>query len=126
MFAGRLEDSVFMGGMGLGEITANLMCISVGIGLGGGIDTLSSTAFGNKNYYLAGLYYNTAIMLLTMVFAGQAVVLWNATDILMFLGQPQSTSILAGAFLRYYMVGIFHYAKLRYRGSFSELKATSR
>jgi len=107
MYAGRLDDSLFMGGMGLGELTANLMCVSVGIGLGGGIDTLSSTAFGNKSYYLAGSYYNSAMVLLTVIFAGQAVILWNATDILMFLGQPESTSILAGEFLRHYMVGIF-------------------
>jgi Na+-driven multidrug efflux pump len=60
IFIGRLADSDFIAGAGLGIVTSNVMCYAVTLGLAGGIDTLSSQAFGSKNNYMAGCYLNRA------------------------------------------------------------------
>ena len=54
MTLGRLNDPGLLSGAGLGIITVSTTTIGLGIGITGGIETLSSQAFGNKNNYLAG------------------------------------------------------------------------
>ena len=54
LVVGRLDDPAYISGVGLGIITNNVVSFSIGVGLAGGIETLSSQAFGNKNNYLAG------------------------------------------------------------------------
>eukprot|EP00345_Euplotes_harpa_P001447 CAMPEP_0168319554 /NCGR_PEP_ID=MMETSP0213-20121227/1127_1 /TAXON_ID=151035 /ORGANISM="Euplotes harpa, Strain FSP1.4" /LENGTH=127 /DNA_ID=CAMNT_0008320801 /DNA_START=245 /DNA_END=628 /DNA_ORIENTATION=- len=51
---GRMADPDIVSGVGMGIVTSSILCISVGIGLAGGLDTLCSQAFGNKQNYLAG------------------------------------------------------------------------
>ena len=65
MFAGRLQDSNMIAGVGLGILTSNIVAISFGLGLSGALDTLWTQAFGNKNNYLAGCYYNRAQVIFT-------------------------------------------------------------
>ena len=47
-FIGRLTDPDYIAGAGLGYSTASILCICVSIGMAGGIETLSSQAFGSK------------------------------------------------------------------------------
>mmetsp|Transcript_2104 Transcript_2104/g.2678 ORF Transcript_2104/g.2678 Transcript_2104/m.2678 type:complete len:82 (-) Transcript_2104:48-293(-) len=52
VFAGHLNDSVALAGVGLGNMMLNVTTVSIGVGLNGAIDTLVSQAFGDKEYYL--------------------------------------------------------------------------
>ena len=47
-FIGRLSDPDYIAGAGLGYSTASILCITISIGMAGGIETLSSQAFGSK------------------------------------------------------------------------------
>jgi len=51
---GRLGGAAILAGAGLGNMTINTTTIGLGMGIGGGIETLSSQAFGHKQNYLAG------------------------------------------------------------------------
>lgn len=53
-FIGRIDQEDYLAGVGLGISTTIVVCLSFGIGLAGGIETLSSQAFGNGSNYLAG------------------------------------------------------------------------
>ena len=58
IFAGHLNNSLTLAGVGLGNLMINITAISVAMGLNGAIDTLVSQAFGDKEYYLWGCYLN--------------------------------------------------------------------
>lgn len=51
---GRMPDPGYTSGVGMGILTSNIFCVSIGIGFAGGLDTLCSQAFGNNKNYLAG------------------------------------------------------------------------
>jgi multidrug resistance protein, MATE family len=106
---GHLGDSSMISGAGLGIITGNVACFSIAIGLAGGIDTLSSQAFGNKKNYLGNVFYQRAQIILTVLFIPQAIILYNAESILLFIGQPESSSMYAGQYLRICFLGIWAY-----------------
>ena len=48
IFIGRLDNSDYIGGIGLGMFVTYVLFRSVAVGLGGGIHTLCSQAFGAK------------------------------------------------------------------------------
>lgn len=51
---GRLGDPNYISGIGLTYVLSTIVSTSLGIGLTGGVETLSSQAFGNNKNYLAG------------------------------------------------------------------------
>ena len=108
---GRMDDPDYISGVGLGIITSSIVWFSIGIGLAGGIETLSSQAFGNKSYYLAGWYYNRAQVILTVLFIIQGVILYFMADILIFIGEPVKASEYAGTYIRANLPGIWAYCQ---------------
>ena len=107
MVLGRLGDAAILSGAGLAIITMNVTKIGLGIGLSGGIETLSSQAFGSKNNYLAGCYFTRGQVLVTIACIPFFFFLWNGEGILKFIGQPEDASEYAGVFIRYYIFGSF-------------------
>ena len=73
-----------MSGVGLGITFSFITWFSLAIGLAGGIETLSSQAFGNHSYYLAGCYYNRAQVIVTAMFIPQCIILYFSSDIRKF------------------------------------------
>jgi multidrug resistance protein, MATE family len=106
IFVSRLNNPDFLAGVGLGELTWSIMVSTISIGLGGGIDTLSSQAYGNKSYYLAGWYFHRAIVIVTVLFVFQVIMLFNAYEILIWIGQPAESAYYASVFVKYYVVGV--------------------
>ena len=96
---GRLGDTTFISGIGLGITTIGVVSISLGLGLSGGVETLSSQAFGKGNNYLAGCYYSRAQVILTVIYIPQAILLYFATPILIALGLPEASSNHAGSYI---------------------------
>lgn len=88
-------------------ITSSVIWTSFGTGLAGGIDSLSTTAIGNGNHRLAGLYYNRSIVIFCIIFIPQIVFLWHAGAILAYIGQPKESAELAGEYLRIFIFGIW-------------------
>ena len=70
-----------------------------------------SQAFGNKNNYLAGWYYNRGQVILTILFIPQAIILFFATDILIWIGQYESVAVVSGSYLCTIIPGIWAYCQ---------------
>ena len=107
IFIGRLDDPNALSGAGLALISGNLLWVGFAIGLAGGIETLSSQAFGSKNNYLAGWYYHRAIVIVTWLFLFQSILLWNIESFLIFIGQPKQSAHIAGKFIKINLPGIY-------------------
>lgn len=75
------------------------------------MDTLASQAFGNRNNYLAGLYFHRAIIISTLIFLPQLVTLYFAEDILQFFGQSAVSAKYASVFIKAYLPGVWAYCQ---------------
>jgi MATE family multidrug resistance protein len=112
IFVGHLKDPDMIAGVGLGTITANVLCFSIALGLSGGIDTLSSQAHGRKEYYLSGSYLNRARVITTLLFIPQAILFFKATDILIYIGQPVASAQYAGTYLKVFSLGVWSVSQM--------------
>ena len=111
-FIGRLDDPDYIAGVGLGYTTANILSLSIAIGMAGGIETLASQAFGSNNNYLAGKYLHRAQIVITVIFLFQLILFLNIDTILIFIGQSESTSRYAAMFIKAYLPGIYAYSNV--------------
>lgn len=107
IFIGHLNDSVILGGVGLGTLLINITLMSIGIGLNGAIDTLVSQAYGNKQFYLCGAYLNRGLICQIFLFIPGSIICANGKRILMYLGQDDDTSEAAIQYIFYLVPGMF-------------------
>lgn len=107
LFIGSLGDSTFISGYGIAFTTIGITTISLGVGMAGGVETLSSQAFGHKKNYLANCYYTRAQVILTVLFIPQAIIMYFITPILIALGQPEKSSEHAGTYIRIILPGVW-------------------
>mmetsp|Transcript_25016 Transcript_25016/g.28728 ORF Transcript_25016/g.28728 Transcript_25016/m.28728 type:complete len:178 (+) Transcript_25016:351-884(+) len=73
----------------------------------GGIDTLVSQAFGRKDYYLCGVYLNTARLILVVLAVLQTLVLVNCRRIFELLEQPADSAEVAQQYILAVLPGLF-------------------
>ena len=75
------------------------------------MDTLCSQAHGANQSTKMGTYSLTGFAILFFVFLLASSVVWNATSVLLALGQPAQVSVMAGTFARCLLPGLpFVYA----------------
>ena len=102
--AGRLGTNE-LGAASLASMTANVTGLCVYEGLATSLDTLTSQAFGNGKKHLVGIHIQRmcALMLLITIPIGA---LWIASPlILQHLVPEKEVAILAGKFMRIYLIG---------------------
>ena len=83
------EKQAMLNGAGLGNMTQNLVGLSVIYGLNSVVETLSSQAYGSGKKKLCGVYLNRARLLLTLLYGPIAVILLHSEKILVFAGQDR-------------------------------------
>lgn len=102
--AGRLGTKE-LGAASLASMTANVTGLCIYEGLATSLDTLTSQAFGNGKKHLVGLHIQrmSALMILVTVPIGAV---WMASPwILPHLVPEQEVAVLAGKFMRIYLIG---------------------
>lgn len=112
LFLGRLDESDYIAGAGLGILSWNVICYCAVFGIAGGIDTLWSQAFGHNNPYLAGWYLHRAQIIFTLLFIPQALILGFIYTPLKWIGQPESSAFYAQEYCRCFLVGLFALGQL--------------
>mmetsp|Transcript_22607 Transcript_22607/g.65066 ORF Transcript_22607/g.65066 Transcript_22607/m.65066 type:complete len:519 (-) Transcript_22607:51-1607(-) len=74
----------------------NLCGLSIGIGLSTAMDTLCSQAYGAGETEKMGVYLQTGVIVLAVFSICIGITFYNATNILLALGQPAEVSELTG------------------------------
>lgn len=102
--AGRL-GTLELGAASLATMTANITGLCVYEGLATSLDTLTSQAFGNAKYHLVGLQVQRMGLLVCLVTVPIGAVWICSPWILSLLVPEKELAILAGDFLRIYLIG---------------------
>ena len=68
IFAGTLNDSAMLAGVGLGTTLLNVVILEPLLGMNGALETLISQAYGAKQLQLCGVYINRARIINTLIF----------------------------------------------------------
>ncbi|KAI7863482.1 mate-domain-containing protein [Spinellus fusiger] len=90
----------------LASMFASVSAWSMAFGTATALDTLCSQAWtGAKDKTLLGVHLQRALVILGLMFLPISVVWWNATRILIALGQEEQLAIHAGTFLRVLIIG---------------------
>ena len=98
---GHLNDPGAMAAYGLGKMVTNVVCQAIAIGMNGAIDTLVSQAFGSKHYYLCGMFLNKGRIIQAALFIPEVIIILNSKNILIAVGQDESTAAAAQSYATY-------------------------
>jgi len=104
---GHLNDSNQMAAIGLATTTLLVLFVYPLIGSLGALDTLASTAYGNKQYYLCGVYLNRSILLMTLLAIPCLTVLSFTNHLLLFIGQEELIADMVQKYIFYSIPGMF-------------------
>ena len=83
---GHLGDPELIAGIGIGNMTMNLLGLSIIFGFNSSLDTLISQAAGCGEIKLCGLYLNRGRFVMTILFIPIALLLSNIKTILIKVG----------------------------------------
>ena len=72
--------------VGLGNMTQNLVGLSIILGFNSTLDTLLSPAYGAKDFRLCGLYRSRGIVVVHLLFIPIALILFQTKNILILCG----------------------------------------
>ena len=110
--AGHFKDENILAAVGVSMALGQIMILSVMIGLNVAIESLTSTAYGNKNIELCGVYLNRGRMVLLVFFIPLGIgPFFFGEEILLFTGQDPEVSRIAGAYIRYIVPAYFFFAQ---------------
>mmetsp|Transcript_1499 Transcript_1499/g.2208 ORF Transcript_1499/g.2208 Transcript_1499/m.2208 type:complete len:521 (-) Transcript_1499:4326-5888(-) len=118
MFIGRTLGKDELAGFSLASLSGNLTGLSIVIGLLSAADTLCPQAFASKSYIDVGKLVTRGFVLCCIVLVPLIPVWLNVDKILLFFGQPATSSLLAKNFLSTYVFAfpgvVFNESALRF------------
>ena len=100
-FVGHLNSANELAAVGIAETFALILFYYPVLSNMGAIDTFVSTSYGNKQYYLCGVYFNRALLILTLFAIPFISILFFAENIMLFLGQDPLISEMAQTYFYY-------------------------
>ena len=91
----------------LGNMLANIMGFSVGIGFASAMDTLCTQAYGARNYFMLGTICQRSILILGCLCLPLGAIWMYAAEILVFIGQQPEVAELTGTYMKYQLLGLW-------------------
>ena len=104
---GWLEDEELLAGVGMGNMTQNLLGLSIILGFNSTLDTLISRGAGKGDVELCGIYLNRGRFVMCCLFLPICITLFNTKLILVSLGQNEKTSEYAQTYVISFLPGLF-------------------
>ena len=106
VFVGRLDNPAMLAGVGMGNLTMNILSLSIAYGLNGALESLVSQAYGAGNLKLCGIFLNRSRVVLIGFMAPMMFVLSYSSQILVALGQDKDSAAYAQAYVYAFMPGL--------------------
>lgn len=103
----RLEDEDMLAGVGMGNMTQNLLGLSIILGFNSTLDTLISRGAGTGDIELCGVYLNRGRFVMCCLFVPICITLCNCKVILVTLRQDEQVSEYAQSYVRSFLPGLF-------------------
>ena len=100
-FVGHLGNPNEIAALGISETFALLFYTYPVLANMGAVDTLVSTSFGNKQYYLWGVYFKRAIIILSLLSLPWFIAFLFIEDILLFFDQDPIIAEMAKVYFYY-------------------------
>ena len=88
-FAGHLNDTAMLAGIGLGNMSFNLFMASNFESFNSAIDVLGPQAYGAGNLRLLGIYLNRGRLISILVFIPSLAILMNVCTLYRATGQDE-------------------------------------
>ena len=107
---GKLDDTVALAAVGLGNIILIMFIMSLLLGMNTALETLVSQAHGAGHLKLGGEYLNRMRIILTLMFIPLCICLSFAEPFLLALGQDQEVVEIAAKYLMLQLPGMFMFA----------------
>ena len=104
---GHLSSQSELAAIGISETFVLIFFIYPVISNMGAIDTFVSTSYGNKQYYLWGVYLNRALIILTFLSIPFTIVLFFMKEILLYLGQDPQIAEMSQIYFYYRIPTLF-------------------
>ncbi|TNV79111.1 hypothetical protein FGO68_gene194 [Halteria grandinella] len=85
-FVGHLNSESMLAGVGLANMFLNITTVSVMMGLNQALNTLVAQSYGMEDYYMCGVFFNRARILVSIVMMPLAIILYNTETIFGLMG----------------------------------------
>ncbi|KAL2633704.1 hypothetical protein R1flu_005183 [Riccia fluitans] len=107
--------SMFIGHLGTLELSSSSLAMSIAsvsgytlmLGLASGLETFCGQAFGAEKYALLGVFLQSEFLASLSLCFPVVALWWNIEPVLVYLGQDEEVSKMAGLFLRFMSPSIF-------------------
>ena len=86
IFIGHLNNPAMLAGVGIGNLTMNLLALSIAFGFNGALESLISQAYGSGNLVLCGVYLNRSRVVLLGFLTPMLMILMQTDKILIAIG----------------------------------------
>ena len=102
----REDDPALLGAFGMGSLIANVLGLSIGVGLTSVLDTLVSQAYGADNMKLAAVHLNRARLVVLVASIPCCIALFFTDSLLLLMDQDPEVCRLAAEYTRSFMFGL--------------------
>ena len=106
-FIGQLGNEALIDGVGLGNMTQNMLALSIILGFNAVLDTLLSQAVGAGNIEQCGVYMHRGRFIVTCLFVPLTFVLMNAEKLLISLKQDPQVAAYAQQYILTFLPGLY-------------------
>lgn len=97
-FVGHYGDTDMMAGLGMGNVLIWTICLAFSFGLNGTLESKVSQCYGCNEYEMCGVWLNRGRMINSFLMMPIGLLFLCTESIMLYLGQPENVSRLAGQF----------------------------
>ena len=111
VFINNIDDPYQLAGIGMGNMTINILGYSFILGLNSAIDTFVSHAYGTGNHYMCGVFLNRGRLLVCLAFIPIILLLLQADYFLIRAGTDKEVTRISYQYIRWLMPGVFFFGQ---------------
>ena len=102
----KADNTLAVSGVGLGGFIFSMFGLAIGLGLSGALDTVVSQSMGAGDYKTASINLAQARLVTLIASVPCGAILWMTEPLLLLLQQDPRHAALAGAFIKYQLIGL--------------------